>query len=64
MTVYVEKAPPTSRYKWCVYHGRVKVSNHHKKSAALDKAFAFAREREAVLKEQLTDGTWRTIRNY
>lgn len=62
--VYVEKAGPSSRYKWSVYRGRVRVSDHYKKANARQAAFDHGREHNAIVKEQLTDGTWRTIRNY
>lgn len=64
MTVYVEKAQPTERYNWVVYNGNIEVSSHLKKAAAVDRALSYARAHNAVVKEQMTDGTWRTIRNY
>jgi hypothetical protein len=64
MTVYVEKARPTEPYSWVVLNGNVVVSRHQKKARAKERAFRYARERGAVVKEQLTDGTWRTTRNY
>lgn len=64
MTVYIEKAGPNDRENWHVFNGNVRISRHRKKSTAKDRALSYARERGAVVKEQMQDGTWRTIRNY
>lgn len=64
MTLYIEKAEPAAQYNWIVYNGNRKYSQHNKKSAAKRSALKKARSSGAVVKEQMADGTWRTIRNY
>ena len=64
MTIYIEKAGPMAQYDWVVYNGNRRISQHYKKSAAKDSAFRTARSSNAVVKEQMADGTWRTVRNY
>jgi hypothetical protein len=63
-TIYIEKAGWDAQYDWDVYHGNRRLSSHYKKSAAKRNAVSEARQRNAVLKEQMTDGTWRTVRSY
>jgi hypothetical protein len=64
MTVFVEKAKPTERYSWIVYSGNQRISEHRKKKRALQEAEEVGRQRDAVVREQMQDGTWQTRRNY
>lgn len=64
MTVYVEKARANEPYSWAVYNGQMLISRHRKKSAAKQSAMQVARRSGAPLKEQMQDGSWRTVRSY